>query len=50
MNNAGISHIRRNVIIILVILGILLIFLAIAADALRLDLTGVPTARPTESA
>ena len=39
MNNSGTSRTRRNVIIILVILGILLIALAIAADILRLDLT-----------
>ncbi len=33
------SSIRRNVILVLVIFGILSIFLAIAADVLRLDLT-----------
>jgi uncharacterized membrane protein len=39
MNGSSLSSIRRNVIIILVVFGILLIFLAIAADVLRLDLT-----------
>lgn len=39
MKSSGISPIRRNVVIILVVFGILFIFLAIAADVLRLDLT-----------
>ena len=39
MNGSGISSIRRNVILVLVAFGILSIFLAIAADTLRLDLT-----------
>jgi hypothetical protein len=39
MSNSGMSPNRRNVIILLIIIGILLIALAIAADNLRLDLT-----------
>ncbi len=39
MNSPRTSRTRRNVIIVLVILGLLLIFLAIEADVLRLDLT-----------
>jgi hypothetical protein len=39
MNSAGISTIRRNVIIILLVLGILFIVLALAADTIRLDPT-----------
>jgi hypothetical protein len=39
MNNTGISKIRRNVIIILLVLGILLIVLSLAADTMRLDPT-----------
>jgi len=39
MSNSGTSTIRRNVTIILAILGILAIILAFAADTLRLDPT-----------
>ena len=39
MSTSSASHIRRNVTIILAVLGVILIVLAIAADTLRLDPT-----------